>query len=49
MQFHNHNMNKEYETQDEETTTKQFDINPSTDTHTLNIETTKQTVPRSVR
>ena len=37
-------MNKEYETQDEETTTKQFDINPSTDTHTLNIETTKQTV-----
>jgi hypothetical protein len=37
-------MNKEYETQDEETTTKQFDINPSTDTHTHNIETTKQTL-----
>ena len=37
-------MNKEYETQDEETITKQFEINPSTDTHTHNIETTKQTL-----
>ena len=37
-------MNKENETQEEEITTKQFDINPSTDTHTHNIETTKQSL-----